>query len=214
MKEHMKGLTDLQHDAITEIFNISVGRAGDTLSRMVHEPVQLNVPEILVSRRAEALQRFHGDTERAVCAVIQRFSGPFTTDAMLMFPEQKSLELVRLFIGEEMPLEQMTDMEQEAMAEIGNIILNSCVGAMANLFRTEFQGGLPRVRVGAMADILAISHLDQHPEVSGDDFVLLLFIQFAIEKRAIEGYVAFVLDLPSFEELAVQVDRFISRIPG
>lgn len=208
----MDQLDALQKDAITEIFNISMGRAADTLSRMVHEPVELTIPEISVSRRTEAASQFRRETEQIVCAVVQRFDGPFSADAVLMFPERKSLELVRLFIGEEMPLEQMTDMEQDAMGEIGNIILNSCVGAMANLFHAEFRGGLPRVKTGSVADILEISEPGQGSGPDGDDMVLILFIEFAIEKRAIDGYVAFMLDLPSAQELEARVDQFIARI--
>ena len=210
----MKQLDALQKDAITEIFNISMGRAADTLSRMVNEPVELSVPEITVSRRAEAAGKFGQETQQLVCAVVQRFDGPFSADAVLMFPESKSLELVRLFIGEEMPLDQMTDMEQDAMGEIGNIILNSCVGAMANLFHAEFTGGLPRVKNGSIADILEISEAAQGPGLSDDDLVLILFIEFAIEQRAIAGYVAFMLDLPSAAELENRVNRFIASAAG
>eukprot|EP00257_Ricinus_communis_P024177 XP_015584325.1 uncharacterized protein LOC107262641 [Ricinus communis] len=43
-----------------------------------------------------------------------------------------------------MPLKELTEMEQEAMCEIGNIMLNSCVGTLANIFQRELQGSLPR----------------------------------------------------------------------
>ena len=207
-------LTELQKDAITEIFNIGVGQAGDSLSRMVREPVRLSVPDIRVSRRADALTCFQYSVALRVCAVIQRFSGPFVTDAMLMFPEERSLELIRLFVGEDLPLDEMTDMEQEAMAEIGNIILNACIGAMASLFQAEFRGGLPHVRLGEMADILEINNLDARPDLDGDDALLLLFIEFALQQREIKGYLAFVLDLPSSNQLRHRVDQFLAGAVG
>lgn len=208
----MKQLDALQKDAIAEIFNISMGRAADSLSRMVREPVGLSIPEIVLSHRSEAAGQFSRETDQIVCAVIQRFEGPFSADAVLMFPEKKSLELVRLFIGEDMPLDAMTNMEQEAMSEIGNIILNSCVGAMANLFHAEFRGGLPRVQIGSFTEILESSPTEQRQVFDANDLVLTLFIEFIIEQRAIDGYVAFMLDLPSAEELEARVNQFIARI--
>ena len=50
--------------------------------------------------------------------------------ALLIFPEQNGLDLVRLILRNSPPLSEMTEMEQEAFSEVGNIILNSCVGSI------------------------------------------------------------------------------------
>ena len=207
----MIALTELQNDAIVEIFNIGVGQAADTLSQMVLEHVSLSVPSVLFLTRKQALETFNGDPTRRVCGVIQHFHGEFSTEAILMFPEEKSLELVRLAIGEQLPFEQMTDLEQEAMTEIGNIILNSCIGAMANLFQSEFHSGLPVFKVGSIAQILRLT--DDSPQHNPEDLVLMLLINFGLERHDISGYVTFILDVASFNGLTTQIDRFIGQIP-
>jgi chemotaxis protein CheC len=80
-----------------------------------------------------------------VCGVSQHYEGAFATEAILMFPEDKSLDIVRLMVGDAVPLQELTEMEQEAMSEIGNIILNSCVGTLANIFQElqRFAAGVP-----------------------------------------------------------------------
>ena len=68
--------------------------------------------------------------EAGRCAAIVR--GPFSGRALLIFPEAQSLELVRSIVGAEHSLEDVIDLEQEALAETGNIILNACLATIAN----------------------------------------------------------------------------------
>ena len=66
----------------------------------------------------------------------QAFRGEFSGWALLIFPESNSLELVRAVAGSGLPFEDILELEHEALAEIGNIILNgswrsspTCCGA-------------------------------------------------------------------------------------
>ena len=56
-------------------------------------------------------------------AVSQQFSGPFDADAVLLFTEENTLEIVRDMMGSQMSIEELAEFEQEAMCELGNIIL-------------------------------------------------------------------------------------------
>jgi chemotaxis protein CheC len=197
----------LQNDAVVEIFNIAVGQAADTMSQMVHDEILLSVPAVSFVTRGEAVERLGAEPLRRVCSVMQHFSGGINTDAILMFPEEKSLELVRLVIGEEMSLAEMTDLEQEAMSEIGNIVLNACMSGIADLFRVEFVSSLPRFRVGSVAEILGL----ESGGGAGDP-VMLLFIDFRLQRHEIQGYVAFVLDIPAYDGFNEQVARFVAGV--
>jgi chemotaxis protein CheC len=46
----------------------------------------------------------------------------------LIFLEASSLELMRAILGRQIALSEILDLEDEALAETGNIILNSWVG--------------------------------------------------------------------------------------
>lgn len=201
-------LSDLQHDALVEIFNIGVGHAASAMSEIVGEEVTMSVPSISFLNRAEAAAMLCNQERRRVCGVSQRYEGAFTTEAILMFPEEKSLDIVRLMVGDAIALTELSEMEQEALSEIGNIILNSCVGTLANIFGQELRGSLPRYHVGTSEEILA---------ATGDNagtVVLMLHIDFVLEKHQIHGYVAFVLDLSALNDLQEQVDRYLAKITG
>ncbi|MBS1188033.1 MAG: chemotaxis protein CheC [Burkholderiaceae bacterium] len=199
-------LTELQHDALVEIFNMGVGSAANAMSRIVNEEVAMSVPRITFQNRADAAMALGDRESRRISGVSQRYEGSLSTDAVLMFPEEKSLEIVRLMVGDAVPMEELTEMEQEAMSEIGNIILNACVGTLANIFNTELQGSLPNYMVGSSSDILSIG------DKSTDDIVLMLHIDFAIEKHRIDGYVAFLLDMMSMHDLRQHIDNYLAGI--
>jgi chemotaxis protein CheC len=204
----MLDLDELQHDALVEIFNIGVGRAAAAMSAIVNEDVVLSVPSISFLNRAGAARVLGNDETRRICGISQFYEGAFHTEAILMFPEDKSLEIVRLMVGESVPLKELTEMEQEAMSEIGNIILNCCVGTLANIFGQELRGSLPVYHVGTTDDILGSSG------GSADSAVLMLHIDFTVEKHHIHGYVAFILDITALHDLKHQVDRYLAKFTG
>lgn len=204
----MFNLTELQHDALVEIFNIGVGHAARAMSDIVNEPVTMSVPSIsFLTRAAAAAMLGHRESGR-VCGVSQHYQGAFSTEAMLMFPEDKSLDIVRLMVGESVPLKELTEMEQEAMSEIGNIILNSCVGTLANILSQELSGSLPAYHVGTSEEILDAGGQQ------ADAIVLMLHIDFILETHQIHGYVAFILDLTALQDLQAQLDVYVAKIMG
>lgn len=206
----MLGLSELENDALIEIFNIGVGQAAASMSALVNEEVRMSVPSISFINRTEAARLLGNSVEgqQRICGVSQHYEGAFDTHAILMFPEDKSLAIVRLMVGDSIPLEELSDMEQEAMCEIGNIILNACIGTLANIFQQELRGSLPEYHVGTSDEILGASGSEP------DSVVLMLHIDFALDKHQIQGYVAFVLDVSALHDLKEQINRYIARAIG
>ncbi|KRC03431.1 chemotaxis protein CheC [Duganella sp. Root198D2] len=205
----MVRLTELEHDALVELFNIGVGQAASAMSEIVNETVTMSVPAISFLTRATAaklLTSRSGGNGR-LCGISQHYSGAFETEAILMFPEEKSQEIVRLMVGEAMPLAELSAMEQEAMSEIGNILLNSCVGSLANLLGHELHGSLPDYHLSYSEEILALAG-------SGETAVLMLHIEFVIERQQIAGDIAFIMDVTALHGLKQHVAEFLDRSVG
>jgi len=196
-------LTDIERDALAEIANIGVSRAAASLRQMVGEQVLLSVPAVeLVTRQTAARLAGRGTTK--LVAVQQSFEGPFSGSALLIFPETQSLQLVRSIVGEQHSLEDVIDLEQEALAETGNVILNACLGTIANVLRRTMRISLPSI-------IRGDGHSLFHAE-GGEDLVLFLYIDFTIRNRDVQGFVALLMDLPSISALKQIVHDFINGI--
>lgn len=202
-------LTELELDALTELVNLGVSRAANSLREMVGEQVLLSVPNVSLLGREAAIQLLSERENTSLVAVHQVFEGDITGRALLIFPETKSLELVRAVTGGELPLEDIIELEQEALAETGNIILNGCLATIANLLDRSLKMSLPEILRGEGA---LFFNLDPPPEAG--DVVMFLYIDFAVRKRDIRGYVALLMDVPSLNAMKGLLREFIARTAG
>ncbi len=200
-------LTDLERDALAELANIGVSRAASSLRKMIGQQVLLSVPsvEVMDSKAAAALVgEREGDN---LVAVQQAFSGSFSGRALLIFPQAKSLELIKAIVGPDVA--DATDIEEEALAETGNIILNGCLATMANILNQSLTVSLPKVMRGTGSTLFESG--ETSPDGDGG-LVLFLYINFSILDLDIRGYIAMLMDLPSLANLRVLLDEFISSV--
>lgn len=203
----MSQLSDLQLDALTEIFNIGAGRAAASLSEIVGDEVKLSVPSIQLYQSSEINADALSLNSTRLGAVKQRFSGPFDADAMLLFTEDRALEIVHDMMNSQVSIKEVAEFEQEAMCELGNIILNACLSSMADMLDLILHSSLPAYSVGTTEIVLQqiVSEAD-HP------LVLVLHIDLTIEKHHSQGCLVFLLSSSSLQKLLTHIDRFIASI--
>lgn len=202
-------LTELERDALTEIVNIGVSRAASSLRKMIGDQVLLSVPSIEVVSQHRAARLISEREITDLVAVRQDFTGPFSGRALLIFPETNSLELFRAVTGGELSAEEVLEMEHEALAETGNVILNGCLGTMANMLKRSLTMTIPEVLRGDGATLFEV-----HQAVRGEGLVLFLYIDFAVRRHDIRGYIAVLMDIPSLATLKELLEEFIARVVG
>ncbi|XYD11841.1 chemotaxis protein CheX (plasmid) [Methylobacterium sp. NMS12] len=202
-------LTELQRDAFTELVNIGVSRAAASLRKMIGVQVILSVPSVEIVSQAQAA-RMIGEREASELVVVhQDFTGAFAGRALLIFPQENGRELVRAVTGEDLSAEEAAEMEDEALTETGNVILNGCLATMANLLQRTLSMSLPEVMRGDGQRIF-----EPVSGSAGDALVLFLYINFSVRERDIRGYIAMLMDLPALENLKVLIDEFVERAIG
>jgi chemotaxis protein CheC len=199
-------LSELELDALTELVNLGVSNAASSLRELVREEVLLSVPKVVVVTRKEAIAALGERDSRPLVAVHQDFDGDLRGRALLIFPEAKSMELVRAIVGNELSLEDIMELEQEALAETGNILLNACLATMANTLQRTLRISLPEVVHGQGTEFF---DLTQSPSLG--DSVIFIYINFSVRTRDIQGYIAMLLDLPSLAMLKSLLADLIER---
>jgi chemotaxis protein CheC len=200
-------LTELQLDALTEVFNVGAGQAAASLSEIVGDEVLLSVPRIQFYDRSEVNADILSLTGGRLGAVRQNFGGPFSLDATLLFREEKALEIVQEMLGSQVSVEDLVDFEHEAMCELGNVILNACLSAIADMLSIDLSSTLPEYSVDGADTVIGKLMSDETQPV-----VLVLHIDLTIEKRDTRGYLVFLLSASSLEGLVSALDAFLSRI--
>ena len=198
-------LTELQLDSLTELVNLGVSNAATSLSELVREEVILSVPKASVVTRDQAIANLREHDAKRLVGVHQDFDGDIRGRALLIFPEVRSMELIRALVGADLSLDDIMELEQEALAETGNILLNSCLSTMANSLQRNLKISLPEVIHGDGTDFF---------RGSADETVLFIYINFAVKQRDIQGFLAMILDLPSLVMLQKLLDAYIERSTG
>ena len=202
-------LNELELDALAELVNLGVSKAAFSLREMIGQQVFLSVPSVRLIARARAIETLGKNQPNRLVAVHQVFDGDINGRALLIFPEMGSLELVRAVTSGNLPLEDILELEHEALAETGNIILNGCLATIANLLQRTLRMSLPEIIRGDSASLFSLP-----PPPEAGDFVLFVYINFSVRERDLQGYIALLMDLPSLEALKTLLDEFIRRTAG
>lgn len=209
MSDSRAALSELELDALTELVNLGVSGAAVSLRQMVGREILLSVPSVVLVERPRAVELLRGVGSNKLVAVHQVFEGDIAGRVLLIFPDTKSLELVRAVTNGDLPLEDIIELEQEALAETGNIILNGCLSTIANLLRRTLKISLPEILRGDSEELFS---LPPPPEASA--VVLFVYINFSIYERDIQGYIALFMDLPSLAALKQLLGEYIQRETG
>lgn len=207
-------LSDLERDALGEAFNLALGEAAASFADLVREEVKITVPDVELLTRDELAQRLRTASlpglGNRLCSISQSFhdgARTLNTESLLLFAESGSLEVVRRMLGEaDMPLEQVTELEQDALGEIGNIIINSCMGTLSQIFGTELLGSLPEVSQVTAAELFS--------DKTTGEIVLVVRIGLSLSSTDVTGYVLFLMDLPALDQVIGKVRAFFGIDPN
>lgn len=198
--------TEMQLDLLKEAFNIGVGQAAFALSELAgNEEILLSVPEVSVKTVSHLLAEIVGESGEQVCGICETFGGLFPGKAMLLYSEEESLELVREMLSETVPVELMSEMEGEALCEVGNIVLNACISSLANLLEGEITTEVPTMSIGTPEMVLKQSLGE------GERPLLHLRMFFDYAPKELSGRIGFMLELPSAERLIEQLDNYYQK---
>ncbi len=203
---NIKILTELESDLLAELFNIGVGRAADALSQMVNQEILLSVPSIEFMTTNEMTIKI-GKSEK-ICGIGQEISGVLSAQSLLLFPESSSIEVVRQMLGDHLPDEVLLEMQQEAMNEIGNIVLNACIGSISNALGQSISVELPNFYFDETESLLAMAVKDTN------DIVLFMTIDMTLTESEVVGYLAFLLGPMSLRSLQQQLKKILSATVG
>lgn len=203
-------LDEAQHEAVTVVLQAAVRHAATVLNETIDDNVFLSAPPPELCLRHQAVERLDAVAgHQPSIAVRQHFRGRFSGDVLLVFPEASSIELVRAILAEALPLDIMTELEQDALVEVGNVILNACLARIALQLGERLHGGLPQSVRGSGQRIFDSRGVEE--DGRRDDLLLFQRIDFAIGARRFVGFLAIAMDSLSAETFRRALDSHIPR---
>lgn len=204
MTENM--FTEDYCDTLCELFNIGMGRAAVSLSEMVNDEVLLAVPSLQAVDFNTALHLYQSVSPGHVNAVEQCFEGQFSGNAFLFYNDESSLQLVRSILGEGSWSSELGELEQEALKEVSNIILNACFGCIADVLNCELESSVPDLISGEIKEVFEIERM----HIGEDPLVLTLSMDFSLPNKKITGQVSLIMASESIKRLIIELERFMT----
>ena len=197
-------VTERQTDALSELINIAFARTGAALSELTGHRVILNPPEVAVYRAEElrgALAKFvPGD----IASIHQVFAGPVAGDALLLLNYDGAVQLTDLLTDEDQPSAFLDESAREVLTEVGNILLNACLGMFGNLLNVHVTFSVPRLHLETLDELIASLTLDK-PEMR---YALVVYTAFQIRDSSVKGFLVIVLSVASLDRLIQEVDAW------
>lgn len=200
-------LSELQKEGIGELLNIGMGNAAETLSQMVDEEILLSIPDLNLIPSSDIENKF-SKAQVIMTAVSQEFYGAFKGNALLLFPEEKSLDLVWALLKGSVAKEDIPEMEEDALSEVGNVIINACLGTLSNMFKDSIQSDFPQFKRDKFSNL----NEDICSQSSANLIMILMHVDIKFKTQNTDGYVAIVMDVGSLEKFLIEIDKFISGI--
>jgi chemotaxis protein CheC len=203
-------LTEKQGDALAELINIAFARTAASLSELSGYRVLLNAPGVDVVVIDELPSTLKSFIDEDVVSVHQIFSGPVAGDALLMMNYEGAVRLTDLMCENRLPSMTLDVSAREALTEIGNILLNACLGVFGNLLHVHVSFAVPRLHLESL------DRLMRSITVGAEElrYAVVVSTAFRIKESAISGYLAIVLGVSSLDRLLRAVEDWEQRLEG
>jgi chemotaxis protein CheC len=189
------------------LINIGYGRAASALSELTGHRIILAAPQVElypIDRVKDALgQMLKGE----VASVQQVFGGPVSGHALLLISREGADTLTGLLVDEKTTAAEGRAARREALAEMGNIILQGSMGVCGNLLQIHVSFSVPSLALETVDDLLNSIIVNQREL----QFALLVRTRFELLKGQVSGYLVVILGVTSFSTLLEELDNWEAR---
>ena len=200
-------LTAAHQDALTELINIGYGRAAASLSQLTRRRITLEVPKIGVYEISKAVAALRTVMHGEVASVHQLFSGPVSGHALLLLDHDAAVTLNALLLDHKPIAGELHQAEREVLTEVGNILLNACLGVFGNVLRVQMTFSVPRFNVRSVEHVLQSTTVESREL----QYALMIHTRFHVSTSDVSGYLMMILGVTSLSRLTVELDNWEQR---
>ncbi len=182
------------YDVLREIGNIGAGNATTALAQMLGCKVDMAVPQVRLLEFSE-VGTIMGGEEQIMAGIYLMVEGDITGSILFLLNKESARKLIGKLMGMESVGEQLTEMEQSALKEIGNIITASYLNSLSMLTQLVIYPSVPALSIDMAGAILSVPAIEFG---TMGDKLLLIQTQFF---EGLDGYFILVPDLDSYDKI-------------
>lgn len=200
-------LTDHQADALGEFINIAFSRTASSLSDITGQRVLLDVPQVNIYPIEEVAQNLVRFLPGDVASIHQPFDGAIAGDAFLILNYDGAVRLTDLLTDGNIPQQTLDESAREVLTEVGNILLNACLGMFGNVLQVKVGFSVPNLHLESLDELID----SINKERSGLRYAIVVYTSFHIRESSVRGYLVMVLSLISLNRLVSEIEHWEYR---
>jgi chemotaxis protein CheC len=196
-------LNDRQTDALTELINIAFSRTASSLSQITGHRVLVEVPKLSIHPMDELSTILESLMGVDIATVHQIFTGSVSGDAFLVLNADGAKTLSSLLTDQQPRGKKLDTSAREVLTEVGNILLNACLGTFGNMLQMRIQFSVPRLHVHELGDMLTSLVIGKEEM----RYALVITAQFKVRDSEVSGYLVIVLGVSSLDLLIKEIEK-------
>lgn len=199
-------LTARQKDTLTELINIGYARAAGALSDLTGHRIALAVPEVAIHPIEKVTPALEQVVAGEITSVNQFFGGTISGNAILLLDKAAALLLNRL-LTDRPSADALDESAREVIIEVGNIVLNACLGVFGNLLQVQITFTVPHLQIDHVEQIMrSIRIQDQSFR-----YALMIHTRFHLRASDVSGYLVIILGVTSLERVIQELRKWEER---
>ena len=195
----MTSIEQLDRDALTELFNIGLHRAASSLSDLTGQRILVDLPRLWICPIEDTYERLVDFLDGDLATVHQIFKGNVAGDAVLVLDYASAARLTDLMTDGNAAVGGRLDQSaREVLAEVGNVILSSCLSSFGDMLNVAVSFSVPRMHVESLEGLLRSLQVDSE-EVN---YTLLAATRFHLSDGEVGGYLMIAVGMSSLALIA------------
>lgn len=187
-----------EKDALQQLVNIAFSRTANSLAELTGHRIEISAPKVEICYIQELIDRLGELFLGEVATVHQVFGGTLSGNAMLILNQRGAAYLAELLTDGEAGHSGDLDISaQEVLTEVGNILLNACLGMFGNLLKVHVTFSVPELKIHQLKKLLSTIQVED----LALEYAVLIYTRFALRGGDISGCLAIVLGVASLERL-------------
>ncbi|MZP28113.1 CheY-P-specific phosphatase CheC [Heliobacterium undosum] len=170
MQDLIRDMSDFHLDVLREVSNIGAGNAATALSRLLGKPVDMRVNRVLPMPFNDVTE-YVGGAENLVSTVFSRIEGDIAGNMLFVMGAADGGALVRDVTGESGESEELSEMAQSVLQEVGNILSGSYLTALSDFTGFDLRTSVPSLCVDMAGAILSFGLMETG---KSSDFAILI----------------------------------------
>ena len=199
-------LTEQQTDALGEFINIAFSRTASSLSEITGQRVLLDVPQVEIYQIEEVATKLARFLPGDVASIHQPFDGAIAGDAFLILNYEGAVRLTDL-LTEGNVQQQLDESAREVLTEVGNILLNACLGMFGNVLQVRVSFSVPNLHLESLDELMD----SVRKKRDGLRYAIIVYTSFRIRESAVTGYLVLVLSIVSLHRLIEEIENWEAR---